>query len=519
MSQHAPLWPILIPFATALLQLTATLAWQRRLAAVATVLGLLSAICLVHLSDTGPLLVYALGNWTPPFGIVLVADRLAAGMVMITMLLGGICLLYACQGWDAHGRHFHPIYQLQLVGLNGAFLTADLFNLFVFFEIMLLASYLLLAQGGGQSRTRSGLIYVVINLLGSSLFLIALGTLYGALGTLNLADVAWRAAQANDNEALIRVAVGLLVAVFVLKAALLPLSFWLPQTYAVAPAPVAALFSIMTKVGIVALLRVQVQIIEPNFSELTALWLTPLALATLVFGVVGVMAASNLRSLSAWLVLVSAGTLQCVPGLASPEGTSAGLFYLTHSTFAGAGLFLLAEMVAEKRGGAQCCFDSLSSTSSRPPYLFGLAYLLLAVAVAGLPPLSGFIGKIFLLRSSFATAWPTGTLIFFWTVLLLGSFAVAITLGRAGSRLFWQGAKPDPAPHQRTSIRLLALYLLVIASPVLVVLAQPIHAYASRAAMQLHDTKAYIQGVLGPHPERIERTEHYPPGHRRKELP
>ena len=512
MSQHAPLWPILLPFIAALVQLNAPLSAQRRISAVAMGLGLLASFWLLRLSDEAGLQVYALGNWAAPFGIVLVADRLAASMVLITMLLASACLLYACAGTDAHGRHFHPAYQLQLVGLNGAFLTGDLFNLFVFFEIMLLASYLLLAQGGGQARTRAGLVYVVINLIGSSLFLIALGTLYGAVGTLNLADVAWRASQTIENEALLRVAVVLLAAVFVLKAALFPLSFWLPQTYAVAPAPVAALFAIMTKVGIVALLRVHTQIIAPNFPELTDAWLTPLALTTLAFGVLGALAAPNLRLLSAWLVLVSAGTLQCIPGLATPGGIAAGLYYLAHSTFAGAGLFLLAELVAEKRGASLCRFDSEAALAVRAPALHGVAFFLLAIALAGLPPLSGFLGKVFLLRSAFAANWSPGLTTAFWVTLLLGSLVVAVALGRAGTRLFWQGARSSLPNRESNAPRTVAISLLVVASPVLVAFAPPFHAFAGRTAAQLHDVDAYIQGVLGPHPEQIERTKRLPAG-------
>ena len=220
MTQHAPLLPLLIPFAAALLQMLMPLARQRQVAALSAALSIASTLWLLVLCDAGPLRVYALGDWQPPFGIVLVADRLAALMVFCCALLAAACVAYASAGADAHGRNFHPLFQLQLLGINGAFLTGDLFNLFVFFEIMLLASYALLAQSGGLQRTRAGMVYVVINLLGSSLFLIALGTLYGALGTLNLADVVHRATQVGANDALLRVALLLLVAVFVLKAAL-----------------------------------------------------------------------------------------------------------------------------------------------------------------------------------------------------------------------------------------------------------------------------------------------------------
>ena len=513
MSQHAPLLPILIPFVAALWQLLVRLPGQRRIGRGACLLGVLAGIWLLSLADEGNVRLYALGDWPPPFGIVLVVDRLAALMILLTALLAGVCLHYACAGSDAHGRHFHPLFQLQLVGLYGAFLTGDLFNLFVFFEIMLLASYALLALGGGLPRTRAGMVYVVINLLGSSLFLMALGTLYGALGTLNLADVAWRIAQPGHADTLTRLALSLLVAVFVLKAALLPLSFWLPQTYAAAPPPVAALFAIMTKVGIVALLRVQIVAIAPNYPDLTADWLPVLALLTIAFAVLGSLAASSLRSLSAWLVLFSAGTLLLVPSIGTLEGSAAGIYYLTHSTFVGAAFFLLADRVGECRGSTLC---AIRSAPLRAYAWQGLVFLALAVAVAGLPPFSGFVGKILLLSSVTESRLSAGLGVGVWATLLIGSFFVALALARAGSFLFWQGAPQHSGrPLLRTLLepQALALLSLLAVMPLLVMLAQPVIAYAERTAKQLHDVEAYIHEVLGPQPAsipRAPRTAHFP---------
>ena len=496
MTQHAPLFPLLIPFAAALLQMLVPLARQRRIAAFSALLSIASALWLLLLCDEGPLRVYALGDWQPPFGIVLIADRLAALMLLCSALLAAACLAYACAGADAHGRHFHPLFQLQLLGINGAFLTGDLFNLFVFFEIMLLASYVLLAQGGGLQRTRAGMVYVVINLLGSSLFLIALGTLYGSLGTLNLADVAYRAMQLGTNDALLRVALLLLVAVFVLKAALLPLSFWLPQTYAAAMAPVAALFSIMTKVGIVALLRLHALVLQPLFPELTSGWLSILALATLLFGMLGVLAAPSLRTLAAWLILISAGTLQSIPALGSPVGTAAGIFYLVHSTFVGAAFFLLAELVGEQRGAGLCRFAHDAHEGRRASPMLGVAFFLLAISVAGLPPFSGFIGKLLILRSTSGSALPPSFQVALWATLLVAAFGVSLALARAGSRLFWVGSTPQAA-SSTVDLRFGALVFLVCCSPMLTLFAQPVADYAVRAARQVHDGQAYVREVLG----------------------
>ncbi len=235
-----------------------------------------------------------------PYGIVLVVDRLAAWMLLTTSLLAVFALLYAVRGIDTEGRHFHVLFQLQLFGLNGAFLTGDLFNLFVFFEILLLASYGLLLHGGGRNRVKAGLHYVVINLVGSTLFLFAVGTLYGVTGTLNMADLAVKLAQTPpENLALVQSAGLLLFAVFALKAALLPLYLWLPAAYAHTSAPVAALFAIMTKVGAYSILRVYSLMFGDAAGPVANLldaWLAPLALVTLVLGMLGVLASTSLGS-------------------------------------------------------------------------------------------------------------------------------------------------------------------------------------------------------------------------------
>ncbi|MDO9221344.1 MAG: proton-conducting transporter membrane subunit, partial [Thiobacillus sp.] len=255
-----PILPVLLPLVAGIVLLAlrnTPLMVQRGISLAATVALVPLALALLSSASDGTQLVYKLGNWNAPFGIVLVADRLAAWMLMATALVALFALLHARQGSDTAGRHFHVLYQLQLFGLNGAFLTGDLFNLFVFFEILLLASYGLQLHGGGRLRVKAGLHFVVINLVGSTLFLFAVGTLYGVTGTLNMADLAVKLAHTTpDNLALIETAGLLLFGVFALKAALLPLYLWLPAAYANTSAPVAALFAIMTKVGAYSILRV-----------------------------------------------------------------------------------------------------------------------------------------------------------------------------------------------------------------------------------------------------------------------
>ncbi|MBL8394267.1 MAG: monovalent cation/H+ antiporter subunit D [Candidatus Accumulibacter sp.] len=491
MRNHLPILPILIPFAAALLQMAdAQRTFQRAVGLLSTSLLLLVTGWLTLLADDGLLRVYALGDWPAPFGIVLVVDRLAAAMTLLSALLGCVALLYASSGFDERGRHFHPLFQFQLVGLNGAFLTGDLFNLFVFFEVMLLASYTLLAHGGGLARTRAGISYVVLNLLGSALFLIALGLLYGTLGTLNLADLAHRLTLPGHDPALARLAFALLIAVFALKAGLLPLSFWLPHTYTAAGAPVAALFAIMTKVGIVAILRVQAIALAPALPDLLDSWLTTLALATIVFAALGVLAAPRLRALAAWLVLLSAGSLLLTPAQASVQASAAALYYLGQSTLTGAGFFLLAGVIAEQRGAAADHFRS-----GPPPATWQkVAFLILAATAAGLPPFSGFIGKLMLLTALREVA--AGPAI--WSVLLAAGFLVMIALARDGCYLIWK----HPATGEQTAAptfawqRATATLLLVTAGPLFALFARPLSDYAERAARQLHTPTAYLAGVL-----------------------
>ena len=255
---HLPVLPVLLPSATAIVLLllgdggesggeaggarqTAALRRQRMVALASALLSLGLAAALVARAATGELLVYRVGDWPAPFGIVLVVDRLAALMVALTAALALPVLLAAGSGWDARGRHFHAIFQFQLMGLNGAFVTGDLFNLFVFFEVLLIASYVLMMHGGGGARLRVGLQYVVLNLVASALFLVGVSLLYAMTGTLNYADLALRVKSVTGPEAaILQAAALLLLVVFGFKAALAPLSLWLPATYAAASAPVAA---------------------------------------------------------------------------------------------------------------------------------------------------------------------------------------------------------------------------------------------------------------------------------------
>jgi multicomponent K+:H+ antiporter subunit D len=484
------------PRATAALSLAATFAFA------------LIAVLLVLQAHGGAVQPYLLGNWKVPFGIALALDRLSALMLLLTALVALIALLYALGGDQRRGAHFHALFQLQLMGLAGAFLTADLFNLFVFFEVLLSASYGLLLHGHGagqRARLKATVHYLVFNLAGSALFLIAVSLLYGLTGTLNMADLAIRLAQLpSENVALAQAAALMLLVVFAVKAALLPLYFWLPDAYASATAPVAALFAIMTKVGVYAIARTTTLLFPSGDGDglagATSLVFAPmlpaLALTTLLLAAIGVLAAKRLRGLIGYLVVASAGTLLLAIGLATRESVAAGLFYLVNSTLVAAAWFLIADRVSASRADDDA-MQHPAAVSTRAWSPLGVAFFVAAVAVAGMPPLAGFFGKALLLQAAGATPWAA------WVVaLVLGSsLAIVVALARAGSSIFWKpveagktssnGALPHHALH--TAAIVLGLVLVAGASA----FARPISVFTDAAAQQLFDRRAYIEAVLG----------------------
>ncbi|MEK1904433.1 MAG: monovalent cation/H+ antiporter subunit D [Pseudomonas sp.] len=488
---HWLILPILLPLFCGglLLVLPSHERLKRGLSVLATLALLPLSFFLLVQADSGPLQVYALGDWRPPFGIVLILDRLAALMLLATAVLASAAVLYAVRGDDRAGPRFHALFQFQLLGVNGAFLTGDLFNLFVFFEILLIASYALLLHGGGAQRVKAGLHYVVLNLCGSALFLIAVGTLYGLTGTLNMADLSVQVAAATVDTAPLLAAAGLLLLlVFALKAALLPLYFWLPRAYAVAGAPVAALFAIMTKVGIYAILRVYTQVFGEGaglLANLAQAWLWPLALASVVLGALGALAARTLQGLLAYLVVVSAGTLLAVIALGTAEAQAAALYYLLHSTWVAGGLFLLADLLARQRGDKGG--ELVQGPALENPALLGAMFFFGAIAVVGLPPLSGFLAKLLLLQA----VPPGGMAVALWGVLLGGGFCALVALSRAGSTLFWRVGLSTLDSAELDHGRLLVTLLLLGCSLLLVAFAAPLIEYTQATAAQLHDLAQY----------------------------
>jgi multicomponent K+:H+ antiporter subunit D len=496
--RHLLVAPIALPaFAGALQLLLARrgLAVRRLVAVAAALLLLALALRLLAMAHPGTIWVYAIGNWTAPLGIVLVLDRLSAYMLLLAALVGLGSLAYAVRGWDLAGPNFHALIMFQLAGINGAFLAGDLFNLFVAFEVLLIASYCLMLHGGGDARLRAGAIYVAMNLVGSTLFLIAVGLLYGVTGTLNIADLARVVAGLEGGDAgLARVAAVLLLVVFGLKAALVPLHFWLPDGYGEAAAPVAALFAIMTKVGAYCILRIFTVVFGPAAGELAWVaqpWLLPAALTTVWLGMLGAVASRALGELVSFLLIASVGTLLVAFALFSVGAVTAGLYYLAHSTLVTAGMFLLLEPISDQRGaiGARLA----PGPRLQQPHLLGWSFFAGAVALVGLPPLSGFIGKMMLLQSAGGVA-PVGWI--YATVLLTGLLGL-IGCSRAGALVFWDTheAPADRAPPGAAA--LVPALALLGSSVLLTAAAGPVVRYSRAAAEQVMAPQAYIDAVLG----------------------
>ena len=483
--------------------------------------------------------VYLPSNWPVPFGIVLVVDRLTAMMLVLTGVLGVAAVLYSTARWHRAGVHFHPLFQIQLMGLNGAFLTADLFNLFVFFEVMLAASYGLLLHGSGTARVRSGLHYIAINLLASALFLVGVAMLYGVTGTLAMADMAQKlAAIPAADRGLLHAGFAILAVAFLAKAAMWPLGFWLVPAYSAASAPAAAMFAIMTKVGVYAVVRVWT-LFFPSDGASSAFGADALVaggLVTLAFGSLGIMATQRLGRLAGYSVIVSSGTLLAAASFGVPALTGSALYYLASSTLAVAALYLLVELVERARSVEVAPTDEEAEDDYPLPFalerlelpqgvnldddeealvgktfpaatvFLGLSFIACALLVAGLPPLSGFVAKVAMLSVLLGPAGPgaavasaVSTAEWAFVATLIGSGLLsAIALSRAGIRHFW--APHDRPPPRLRVVECVPIAALIVACAVLTVRAEPAYRYATEAAQALHQPAGYIAAVMSARP-------------------
>jgi multicomponent Na+:H+ antiporter subunit D len=490
--------PILVPLGTAVACLMARR--HRRLqrglsVAGATVLLAVAAALLYSVSSEGIQVMHS-GGWPAPFGITLVADLLAAIMVLLTGITGLAVAVYSLGSIDerreAHG--FHTLYHVLLMGVCGAFLTGDLFNLYVSFEIMLMASFVLLTLGGERGQLEGGIKYVTLNLLSSAIFLAAVGVLYGLAGTLSMADLA-RAATAGAEPDLVAVLAVLFLVAFGIKAALFPFFFWLPASYHTPPIAVAAVFAgLLTKVGVYALIRAFTLIFVGDTAFTHTLILVAAAL-TMVTGVLGAAAQMEFRRVLSFHIVSQIGYMVMGLGLLTPLGLAGSVFYLMHHIVVKTNLFLVGGIVRHL-GGSYALKDLGGLYRSHPG--LALVFLVPAFSLAGIPPLSGFWGKMVLVKAGLEAEAYAIT-----AVALIVSLLTLYSMTKLWNEAFWKprpvGAEGTPAEPAKVPLTLLGPVVALAAITIAVGLgAGPVFGLASRAAAQLSDPSQYIAAVLGP---------------------
>jgi len=520
---HLAILPVLIPFLTGALMLFFD-DRERRLKSVLSLASLFALLAVavillarVHLGENPVALVYLLGNWPAPVAINLVVDRLAAVMLVLTSALAIPAILYSMERWDRVGPHFHSLFQFLLVGINGAFLTGDLFNLFVFFEVMLAASYGLVLHGGGPQRVRYGLHYITVNLGASLIFLVGIALVFGATGSLNMAEIALRAeALEGFSRPILYAGLAMLGLAFLVKAGMWPLCHWLVPAYSAAAGPVAAVFTMLSKVGIYSLLRLSL-LLPGDGVAFGSLLIFIGGAATMAFASVGVLASQSMKRTTAYFILMSSGTLLAAFGTSMSAGTAGALFYLISSTLAISAFFMLVELLEREQDmasgvlavtqeaygdGDDVSAEELEVGRIMPSALavLGIGFSLVALVLVGLPPLSGFLAKFAVLTATlgpgaaeFGAVGPKRTILA--VLLLLSGLVALIALSRIGIRTFWAPLEPfTPRVTVTETVPILVLLAMLIG---LAVMAGPVMDLLLATADDMHSPGRYLSTVLG----------------------
>lgn len=469
---------------------------QRVISVVTLTLVLAASATMLALVDDGPL-VLSIGGWAPPIGIDLVADRLSALMLTVSSAVTLCVLLYSLAQGEADGDEeapvaiYHPTYLVLTAGVANAFLSGDLFNLYVGFEILLAASFVLLTLGGTGARIRAGTIYVVVALLSSVLFLVALALTYAAAGTVNLAQLAQRLPEIDPGVRLVLQV--LLLLAFGIKAAVFPLSAWLPDSYPTAPAPVTAVFAgLLTKVGVYAILRTQTLLFPGGGVDAVLMWV---ALATMLIGILGAVAQNDIKRLLSFTLVSHIGFMLFGIALSSEAGMAAAIFYVVHHITVQTALFLVVGLI-ERRGGSTS-LDRLGGLAKVSPVL-AVLFFVPAMNLAGVPPMSGFLGKIGLLQAGVAQGTPLAYVLVGGSVVT--SLLTLYALVKAWNKAFWQ-TPPAELPTERHRTRLPfgmvgSAAALVLVGLSLTMVAGPLYGFADRTATSLRDRTPYIDAVL-----------------------
>lgn len=503
---------VLLPLPVALPLLAAggsvLLSRSQRTQRVLSVLTLSSVVVvaavLLVAADRDGATVVQLGGWAAPAGISLVADRLSALLMLVSASVLLVVMLYAIGQGAADGRRstvavFHPCYLVLGAGIAMAFLTGDLFNLFVAFEVMLVASYVLITLDGGAAQVRAGMTYVVVSLLSSVLFVTAIGLVYATTGTVNLADAAVRLRDVPEG---LRLALGLtLLVVFGVKAAIFPLFSWLPDSYPTAPSPVTAVFAgLLTKVGVYAILRTQT-LLFPGLDVAQDVLLV-LAVLTMVAGILGALVQDDLKRLLSFTIVSHIGFMLLGLGLASTAGLAGAILYTVHHIVVQTTLFLVAGLI-ERRGGTSS-LSRLGGLQHVAPVL-ALLYLVPALSLAGIPPLSGFVAKLGLIQAGMADGRALALVAV--GAALVTSLLTLFAMVQVWSRAFW-GEVTEVVPDAETeddldigTVRTPRLMtataaVAVVGGLALTVVAGPLYGLTSRAADDLMAPDRYVEAVL-----------------------
>ncbi|MPV50553.1 MULTISPECIES: Na+/H+ antiporter subunit D [unclassified Pseudactinotalea] len=493
-------WLIPLPVVVPLVSAGLALALGRRskaqgvISVAAITIMLVTSAALVVLAETEGPQVMSVGGWDAPIGIALVADRLSALMLLVSAIVILCVLLYSLAEGLQEGHEgapvaiYHPTYLVLAAGVANAFLSGDLFNIYVGFEILLAASFVLLTLGGTGERIRAGSIYVVVSLLSSVLFLIAIALIYAATGTLNLAHLSVRLGEIDPDIAFVLQA--MLLIAFLIKAAVFPMSAWLPDSYPTAPAPVTAVFAgLLTKVGVYAIIRTQTLLFDdPRMDRLLMI----AALVTMVIGIIGAVAQDDLKRLLSFTLVSHIGYMVFGMSLANQAGLSAAIFYVIHHITVQTALFLVAGLIEHRSGTTS--LERLGGLAKFAPAL-AIVFFVPAMNLAGIPPMSGFLGKMGLIEAGAAV----GSGLAYATVAaaLLTSLLTLYAIVKAWNKAFWQSAPADlPRNHVPRSMfgptAVLASLGLIIA-----VAAGPLYNYTDHAAADLTARSPYITAVLG----------------------
>jgi multicomponent Na+:H+ antiporter subunit D len=492
--------PILIPMFTGVVALLAykSRAAQRWLSVLGSAALLISAITLLIEVERNDILAVQIGSWQAPFGITLVADLFSAIMVTLTGIIGFAVAVYSLGTTDPSHESFgyHQLYQFLLMGVCGAFLTGDLFNLYVWFEVMLMASFVLLALGGERGQMEGAIKYVTLNLMASAVFLAALGLLYGMAGTLNMADLANKFLNglSAEQSGLVSTLAILFLIAFGIKAAVFPLFFWLPASYHTPPVAVSAVFAgLLTKVGVYALIRVFTLIFihDTGFTHSLILFIAGM---TMVTGVLGAVAQGEFRRVLSFHIISQIGYMVMGLGLFTPLALAGSVFYITHHIIVKTNLFLVSGVVKRLHGTLE--LKKLGGLYQLMP-LLGILFLIPALSLAGIPPLSGFFAKLSLVQAGLEKGGY-----FIVGVSLAVSLLTIFSMMKLWNEAFWKKSPRGDEENlshiskQKWMTMLAPITVLAVITVVIGLGASPTFALALRASEQLMDPSVYIQAVM-----------------------